>query len=185
MPAVSSTLPLIPFAPPSDGVVRSLEASVEKHASGRLLIRFTLEADMSRLRVPQRRPSHQTNELWKHTCFEAFIAPVGSGYCELNFAPSTEWAAYGFDDYRKGITPLGVVAPDLRVEMTPTRLQLDVRVDGAAVLAAAKLDASPGKWRVALTAVLEDEHGTLSYWALKHAQAKPDFHHPAGFILEV
>jgi hypothetical protein len=148
---------------------------------------------MNRIRVPARRLPRQADELWKHTCFETFIAPVPApasapattGYCELNFAPSSEWAAYGFNDYRQGMAPLGVAALDIRVEQTPERLQLDVSVDGKAVLAAAKLDAASPKFRIALTAILEDEHGTISYWALKHAPARPDFHHPAGFILEV
>ena len=37
----------------------------------------------------------------------------------------------------------------------------------------------------ALAAVIEDDSGNVSYWALKHAPTRPDFHHPAGFILEV
>jgi hypothetical protein len=193
MPAVSSPLPLTPFTPPPEGIVRSLEATVEKREGGLLLFRFALEADLNRIRVPALRSPQQADELWRHTCFEAFIAPVPApasaptttAYCELNFAPSSEWAAYGFNDYRQGMTPLGVAGPDIRVEQTSERLQLDVRVDGKAVLAAAKLDAASSKFRIALTAILEDEHGTISYWALKHAPARPDFHHPAGFILEV
>jgi hypothetical protein len=186
---VSSLLPLHPFTPPPDGIVRSLEASVEKRDGGLLVFQFRLEAGMSHIRVPALRSPRQADELWRHTCFEAFIAPasapVVTGYCELNFAPSSEWAAYGFNDYRQGMTPLGVAAPDGRIEHTSERLQLDVRVDGKAVLAAAKLDAASPKFRIALSAILEDEHGTISYWALKHAPARPDFHYPAGFILEV
>jgi hypothetical protein len=185
MPAVSSPLPLTPFAPPIDGIVRSLEATVQRHEGGLLLFRFMLEADLSRIRVPALRSPRQVYELWKHTCFEAFIAPAGTGYCELNFAPSTEWAAYGFNDYRQGMTSLAVAAPDIRIEATPSRLQLDARIDGRELLAAAKLDASSPELRIALSAVLEDGQGTFTYWALKHAPARPDFHHPAGFILEV
>src|ERR671928_5206 len=32
--------------------------------------------------------------------------------------------------------------------------------------------------RVAVSAVIEDASGVLSYWALKHPSDKPDFHHP-------
>jgi hypothetical protein len=39
--------------------------------------------------------------------------------------------------------------------------------------------------KLALTAVIEDSSGTLSYWALKHAPNKPDFHHSDGFVLEL
>jgi hypothetical protein len=37
--------------------------------------------------------------------------------------------------------------------------------------------------------VLEEDggalSGALSYWALRHPPGKPDFHHPAGFALEL
>jgi hypothetical protein len=39
--------------------------------------------------------------------------------------------------------------------------------------------------RIALAAVIEDDNGRLSYWGLRHAPGKPDFHHPNGFALEV
>jgi hypothetical protein len=39
--------------------------------------------------------------------------------------------------------------------------------------------------RLALSAVIEDENGRRSYWALKHALAQPGFHHPEVFALEI
>jgi hypothetical protein len=36
-----------------------------------------------------------------------------------------------------------------------------------------------------MAAVIEDDAGGLSYWGLRHAPGKPDFHHPNGFALEV
>jgi len=36
-----------------------------------------------------------------------------------------------------------------------------------------------------LTAVVECVDGALSYWALRHAAGKPDFHHPDTFALEI
>ncbi len=41
------------------------------------------------------------------------------------------------------------------------------------------------KVRCALSAVLENDDGELSYWALHHPAATPDFHHPAGFVMEL
>ena len=38
---------------------------------------------------------------------------------------------------------------------------------------------------LALSAVIEEEDGTISYWALKHPPGKPDFHHPDAFALEI
>jgi hypothetical protein len=39
--------------------------------------------------------------------------------------------------------------------------------------------------QLALSAVVEDEQGLLSYWALKHPPGRPDFHHPDAFALEL
>jgi hypothetical protein len=36
---------------------------------------------------------------------------------------------------------------------------------------------------IGLAAVIEEKSGTLSYWALRHAPGKPDFHHPDAFAL--
>ena len=45
-------------------------------------------------------------ELWKTTCFEAFLRAKGEeAYREWNFAPTGNWAAYDFKRYRKGRTP--------------------------------------------------------------------------------
>ncbi len=39
--------------------------------------------------------------------------------------------------------------------------------------------------QLALSAVIEDKQGVLSYWALTHPPGKPDFHHPDAFVLEL
>jgi hypothetical protein len=36
-------------------------------------------------------------------------------------------------------------------------------------------------WELGLSAVLEENDGTKSYWALAHAADKPDFHAPGCF----
>lgn len=36
--------------------------------------------------------------------------------------------------------------------------------------------------RLGLSAVIEEKGGALSYWALRHAPGRPDFHHPRAFV---
>ena len=36
-------------------------------------------------------------------------------------------------------------------------------------------------WDIGLTAVIETADGQLSYWALQHPAARPDFHHRGGW----
>ena len=116
-----------------------------------------------------------TDELWRTTCFEAFLKPEGGeGYVELNFAPSGEWAAYGFSGYREGMSPLELPTPRIEARRGDEAFELDVTVEFADLL-------PPGPCRVAISAVIEEKSGAKSYWALAHPDGRPDFHADAGF----
>ncbi len=182
-----STRPLQPFARSSEGPVRALVASAEREGDAHLRFSYALDADLNAVRVPALRSPRQADELWKHTCFEAFIAASSGGdeYRELNFSPSTEWAAYSFERYRHGMTPVTLPsAPRIDVTRSGSQLLIEARVPAQALLPE-HWRTSRAKLRIALSAVIEDESGRITYWALKHAPDKPDFHHAAGFILEV
>jgi hypothetical protein len=43
----------------------------------------------------------------------------------------------------------------------------------------------PLPWRYGLNAVIEEEGGALSYWAIAHPEGKADFHAPACFAGEL
>ena len=162
---------------------RVLDGQSRSLAPGSFVFQYVLRADMARVRVPRAETPSRADGLWKHTCFEAFIRPSGlDGYYELNFSPSGRWAVYSFDGYRAGMSPVEVSSPPrLAVRAYEDRLELDAEVHLADFGLASQ---RPGL-RLALTAVVEDDSGTLAYWALKHAPGKPDFHHPDGFVLEL
>ena len=169
------------------GPVRALAANAAREPGGLLRFDYTLDVRPGRIRIPSRRPPVQTDELWKHTCFEAFILPATGGdeYRELNFSPSTQWAAYAFTSYRKGIAAIALdSAPRIEVIESTSRLTVHALIGTEGLLPEGWR--APGvKLRIALSAVIEDDSGNISYWALRHAPDKPDFHHSAGFILEV
>jgi hypothetical protein len=187
VPASPVTHPLQPFAPSSESPVRALVASATREGDRGLRFRYVLDADLSAVCIPAGRLPRPADELWKHTCFEAFIASASAGddYRELNFSPSTEWAAYSFERYRKGMArvPLSA-APRIEVTQSGTQLVMDALVTAPGLLPES-WRAPEAKLRIALSAVIEDASGRITYWALKHAPDKPDFHHAAGFILEV
>jgi len=125
----------------------------------------------------------RTDGLWRHTCFEAFVrASPGAAYYELNFAPSTQWAAYRFSGYRGGMRVANEIgAPGFEVETNG---------EGCGLRVSAELDRLPGlpgdgAWRLGLSAVIEETSGRKSYWALAHPPGKPDFHHSDCFALEL
>ena len=163
--------------------IGGVDARVGRRGPDTLVFQYVLRAEMFRMRVPSSQPPDRADGLWKHTCFEAFIGVAGTpGYHELNFSPSRRWAIYRFSGYRDGMSPTNVtMAPLPDVRRFDDRLEVD-----AAIRLSDLIDREGGRTlKLALTAVVEDDSGTLSYWALKHAPGKPDFHHPDGFVLEL
>lgn len=150
---------------------------------GTLTLHYLVEGDVPRLRIPAAIVPQRADGLWQHTCFEAFVATrPGEGYHELNFSPSSAWAVYAFTGYRAGMQPdVGATAPRIVTTRDSGRLRVDVEAD---VTALSGLGNRPALL-LALSAVLEDLDGRLSYWALEHPSAKPDFHDPGGFVLRL
>ncbi len=171
------------YAASQSDAMRGVDIRVRREQHDTVAFQYVLRAEMPHIRVPASQPAARTDGLWKHTCFEAFIAAPGTrGYYELNFSPSRQWAIYRFDAYREGMSPSDVtLPPQLAVRRFEDRLELDAMIslpDLTALRAARAL-------KLAVSAVIEDDSGTLSYWALKHAPGKPDFHHSDGFVLEL
>ena len=153
-----------------------------------LRLQYVLEADPALIRIPPpAADAGRTDKLWAHTCFEAFVAVPGSPrYLELNFSPSGQWAAYRFDSYRQGMAPALDAAPRVVVARGKDRLELHAEVQLGGSFACLDRGAEPSdplRLRLALSTVVEDREGRLSYWALHHPPGRPDFHHPESFSL--
>ncbi len=160
--------------------VRAIQVLVRRSASAELGMTFRLDGDISRILLSSPSAPRIATQLWRHTCFEAFIAVEGRpAYHEFNFAPSGEWAAYAFCDYRNGgLLSDDTMRPHIAVHYTDSRFEMDaiVQLD---LLSAIHRSAS---LRLGLSAVIEASDG-LSYWALRHPVDKPDFHDANGFAM--
>ena len=162
--------------------MRGLIARVALESGGRLAVSYLIEGDIERLRVPAPGAPRPADRLWEHTCCELFVGSKGErAYSEYNFSPSGEWSAYAFESYRVPLAkapPAG--PPRIKVRADSSFLELDalIAVDGLAPGARPRL-------ALGISAVLEDDTGRLSYWALRHPSGKPDFHHPDAFALEL
>jgi len=151
-----------------------------------LRLHYELRADPEQVRIPARAPGGgRADRLWAHTCFEAFIQAEGSAaYLELNFSPSGEWAAYRFDSYRQGMVAAELQEPPrMALRRAGDRLELEAEARLGEAWPAGGPAALGGGVRIGVSAVVEDRHGRLSYWALRHPPGRPDFHHPHGFSL--
>jgi hypothetical protein len=160
---------------PTDGV-SGLRASIRRSRAGVLEVAFRLAGAVSRIRVPPLGATRPGSRLWEHTCFELFVAPEpGQAYCELNLAPSCEWAIYAFRGYREAAGSSGEPAPpDISVRESAALVELDARIS----LPEPFPSSDRARWRIGLSAVVEEGDGRRSFWALRHPLDRPDFHHP-------
>ena len=162
------------------GVVQGVEVAIARDAPGALRISFRIAGEIGRLRLPAPAAALRADGLWQHSCLEGFLRADGAdSYHEFNFSPSGAWAAYRFAGRRAGRTLPVMTAPAMQTERNDGSFGL------SAVLPLAELPdlARASTIHAGIAAVIEDEHGTLSYWALAHAAPEPDFHDPATFTL--
>ena len=163
--------------------VTRIDVVATRPRPGHLVVRYIVAGKIADLRLPLAAESTRTDELWRHTCFEAFLRPPpGEAYYEFNFAPSTRWAAYGFGSYRSGMRVADDVgAPFIETQRGADFYLLQASLDLERLVHVVK----DTVWRVGLSAVIEEESGAISYWALRHPPGRADFHHSDCFALEL
>lgn len=161
--------------------VSAIEVFVAREAGGNLRLHYYVTGSAARVTpgFPSPATRKRVDGLWEHTCLEAFIKPAGSeAYWELNVAPTWDWQAYALAGYREGRHPeAGIAAPATEGRYGVGLWELRTRWSLGVVPA--------GAWRLGLAAVIQETGGAISYWALRHAPDKPDFHHADAFALDI
>jgi hypothetical protein len=168
-------LSLTPHPDHPSAAISGVDVVVLLSADDELVLRYTATGDVRRLRLPEAATPARTDELWKTTCFEAFLWPSADvDYYELNFSPSTQWASYHFVQHRTGMSPAsGMAEPVIQAQLG----------DGAYELTASIVLPHSAQWRIKPCAVIEDVDGRLSYWSIGHPAGKADFHDSRDYRL--
>lgn len=162
-------------------VVQGITTDVRQTAVGDLMLTYRILArpeNQQNLLIPTAMPAAAANNLWQHTCCEAFIGTTGdAAYREFNFSPSSLWAVYQFHDYRQPDTDFQApAAPQIVLHCDYEQIVLEARLPNA-------LLPIGNTWQIGLSAVIESTDGCKSYWALTHGTAQPDFHLRQSFTL--
>ena len=196
-------LPLVLHPDSVCGPVRALYVEVQRLRHGRHIFRYVVEGDIQHIRLGHHVHNDRRDELWRHSCFEAFLQVDGqSDYLEFNLS-TDGWNCYHFDDYRQGMSEArlaeprieagrneGPVAPGTRAHFTDLdtfdAYQAPFLMLQAHVELKSRTELWMGQpWRLGLSAVIEENSGRKSYWALKHPDGPPDFHRADCFTLEL
>ncbi len=161
----------------------AISAEIDRDEKDRLAFWYVVSGDISEISLPAPMPPARADDLWKRTCFEAFVGAAGTeAYYEFNFSPSGAWAAYRFDAYRQGMAVAEEIGnPEIEFIASPSCIRLGAIIRPPELLLPGK--ASP--LRVGLSAVIEDITGARANWALAHPPGKPDFHQRDCFLLEL
>ncbi|MDX9994890.1 MAG: DOMON-like domain-containing protein [Rhodocyclaceae bacterium] len=155
-----------------------VDVSVRQADDGGLVLTYGIHGPNLGLNVPTRHAPAPADALWRTTCCELFVATAGApAYREFNFSPSGQWAACDFSQYRQRSAAAMVLPPPaIDCQRTDDHLRLVVTLPRSALPAG-------GEPVLALAVILQTQDGHSGYWALAHPPGRPDFHHPAGFVL--
>ncbi len=184
--------PLLPHPTTPAAALHGVEARVTVGRCGELGLRWLIQGDIGALQLPPPAPTPGPRDgLWRHTCCEVFIAQADVGtepgsvgpYVEWNFSPSGDWAVYEFDSWRAGQRDASARLPAPAIATRADAASFELAAMLSVPRAASSL--APALFRIGLSVVLEERDGALSYWALRHAPGKPDFHAAAAFAATV
>lgn len=151
-----------------------------------LRVRYRLSGDLASvvLAPASAAPPARADDLWQHTCFELFLAAEGQpAYWEVNLAPNGAWNLYRLAAYRQGLTPVADRdALPFTVSIRPEGLELALEL-----LLPQELRQACQRFplRLGVTAVIEQQGGALSYWALAHGGPEADFHRRQDFLVRL
>jgi hypothetical protein len=152
--------------------VDEIVATLERRSRTGLRLHYLVRGRVEGIVIPRAAAPVRTDNLWRTTCFEAFLRPRHLvSYREFNFSPSGAWAAYDFLAYRDGMSQAAMpAAPEIRLARGGDRLELDVLLS---------IDLPDEPYAISPTAVIEERNGGKSFWAYAHPGKGPDFHHPS------
>lgn len=154
---------------------------IERNAN-RLVICYDLKGDIKDIAIalPADTPARK-HELWQDTCLEFFLGIEKSDrYWEFNLSPSFHWNVYHFDGYRQGMQEeIAFKMLPFKIESAADSLELVVEID------LDKIVSKESAIDLAITAVVKDKNGEVTYWALTHTGKEADFHRRDSFIIKL
>ncbi len=117
--------------------------------------------------------------LWETSCFEYFFGVPGQDYYwEVNLSTAGHWNIFRLENYRSGFREeLAIEA--LSVSVNRSAFSLETRFN------LSLLGLEKSEIELSVTAVIADQLGEISYWAVCHAGVEADFHLRDSFVIQL
>jgi hypothetical protein len=149
----------------------------------KISLRYEVNGDIDRVLLSSKAPSSsRTDDLWKATCFEFFIAiPDQPHYWEFNLSPSGDWNVYVMEAYRRVGFREEVVFTQLPFvfRKSQDKLSLDISLDLSPILQPKQVV------QVGIASIIQTTDQTETYWALAHPGPQADFHLRESFTISL
>ena len=172
---------LIPFEPTSAPKI-SLEAELNQNDQS-LFLSFRIHQGLEQLDLGSSTPKKErVIKLWEKTCFEFFIKNSSGNYVEFNFSPSFEWNCFSFTKRGDNLIEWEKMKrPDTDILLSIDHFLLMVEIKKE-YFPKNFFDGETRELNCSITSVIKEKNGELSYWALAHADTRPNFHDFRSFI---
>ncbi|MDO9181573.1 MAG: hypothetical protein Q7U04_04155 [Bacteriovorax sp.] len=144
-----------------------------------IFISYRIRQGLSLIELGESAPDKTRHlKLWEKTCFELFIKNEANQYIEFNFSPNFQWNCFYFNFQGEALKEWE--------QMQMPVIDVLLSSDHYLLFAEIKKDYFPEGFfdtdlHAGITSVIKDKKGTLSYWALSHADTRPNFHHFDSF----
>lgn len=148
-----------------------------------LIVEYSVAKNIDSIILPAIKTNPgRTIGLWNRTCFELFLRPKNlKEYIEFNFSPSHDWNCFKFNDLNDELREwIQVKKIDLKTFTDQNLFHLKAQI----TLKNLPLSfLNHHQLQFSTTAVIEENNleNPKSYWAIKHTDNKPNFHHPESF----
>lgn len=178
---MAQTFSLQPFSSSQSLPNVKIVGRIERNAN-RLVIGYNLKGDLQEVAIALPcDPPARKHELWQDTCLEFFLGIEKSDrYWEFNLSPSFDWNVYRFDGYRQGMQEeIAFKMLPFKVASAADSLELVIEIDIDKII--------PEECAIdlAITAVVKDKNGEVTYWALTHTGTEADFHRRDSYIIKL
>lgn len=153
------------------------------HNDMEVMASFRIRGDLSSIDFssPSSKKHARALNLWERTVFEIFVQDKNNHYLEFNFSPQFEWNAFYFEIYRGPLFELEIATcPSIDILDENGHFLIMIKIPLAFFTTLDYQDVN--ELKIGCSSIIKSTTSEKKYWALRHCDERPNFHHFDSFI---